>query len=80
LSSGAEVLDETGVFCEDLEPGGGFVTPTLTLGEYDVAAFLGLIDDTTPWLNDHALARAAGFAAPLVPPLFGLALVEGLKH
>jgi 3-hydroxybutyryl-CoA dehydratase len=79
-SAGPEVLDETGVFYEDLQPGDGFLTPALTIGEYEVAAFLGLIGDTAPWFNNHALARAAGFPGPLVPPLFGLALIEGLKY
>ncbi|MEC5293294.1 MULTISPECIES: MaoC family dehydratase [unclassified Aurantimonas] len=73
-------LGETGVFFEDLRPGDRFQTPAFTIGDYDLSAFLCSIGDTGPWFHDRLLARRAELPDMLAPPLFGLALVEGLKY
>lgn len=61
---------ETGVFFEDLALGARFKTPAYTVGEFEAQAFLGLT----------AEAGDPFHVAPVVAPLFGLGLVEGLKH
>jgi len=61
---------ETGVFFEDLAVGARFETPAYTVGEFEAGAFLGLT----------AEAGDPFHVAPVVAPLFGLSLVEGLKH
>lgn len=81
-SSTAEssALMETGIFFEDLRNGDRFTTPAMTIGDYDIAAFLGLIGDVAPWWHDRTLTRRVGLRGMPVPPLFGLTLVEGLKY
>jgi acyl dehydratase len=61
---------ETGVFFEDLALGARFETPAYTVGEFEAGAFLGLT----------AEAGEPFHATPVVAPLFGLGLVEGLKN
>ena len=61
---------ETGVFFEDLTLGARFETPAYTVGEFEAGAFLGLT----------AEAGDPFHVTPVVAPLFGLGLVEGLKH
>jgi acyl dehydratase len=75
-----EAHEETGVFFEDLAPGSCFTTPAITLSDYDVSAFLGLVGDPDPWFQDRTLARRADLTGSPIPPLFGLTLVEGLKY
>ncbi|RWI88940.1 MaoC/PaaZ C-terminal domain-containing protein [Mesorhizobium sp.] len=79
-TSTADARDETGVFYEDIHPGHRFTTPAMTLGDYDTSAFLGLVGDSEPWFQDHALARRAALPEAPIPPLLGLTLVEGLKY
>jgi acyl dehydratase len=79
-TSTPDAHDETGVFFEDLAPGSRFTTPAITIGDYDISAFLGLVGDPDPWFQDRTLARRAGLAGSPIPPLFGLTLVEGLKY
>ena len=69
-SSATHGAMETGVFFEDLALGARFETPAYTVGEFEAGAFLGLT----------AEAGEPFHAAPMVAPLFGLGLVEGLKH
>jgi acyl dehydratase len=75
-----EFSDETGVFFEDLAVGDGFRTPAFTVGEYEAGAFAGLSGERGPWFHAESAAQAAGLGARVVAPLFGLALVEGLKY
>jgi acyl dehydratase len=72
--------DETGVFFEDLAVGDGFRTPGFTVGDYEAGAFAGLTGETGPWFHAEPAAHAAGLRTRVVAPLYGLALVEGLKY
>ena len=69
-------MAETGVFFEDLNVGDGFRTPGYTVSEFQASAFAGLTGEAGPWF--HADAR--GMAGRPLAPLYGLALVEGLKY
>lgn len=72
--------DETGVFFEDLAVGDDFRTPGFTVGDYEASAFAGLTGETGPWFHADPAAHAAGLRTRVVAPLYGLALVEGLKY
>ena len=50
------------------------------IGDYEASAFTGLTGEAGPWFHAETSARAAGLPTRVVPPLFGLALVEGLKY
>jgi acyl dehydratase len=71
---------ETGVFFENLEIGSRYVTPAYTIGDYDTGMFLGFTGESGEWFLSNSVARAAGLADRAVAPLYGLALVEGLKY
>ena len=71
---------ETGVFFEDLEIGSRYVTPGYTLGDFDASMFLGFTGECGEWFLDGSSARAADLPDRPLTPLYGLALVEGLKY
>ncbi|MDP7242369.1 MAG: MaoC/PaaZ C-terminal domain-containing protein [Rhodospirillales bacterium] len=75
-----EFADETGVFFEDLAVGDEFHTPRFTVGDYEASAFAGLTGEAGTWFHAVPAAHAAGLRDRVVAPLYGLALVEGLKY
>ena len=72
--------NETGIFFEDLLVGDSFYTPGFTVSNYEVGVFAGLTGEMGPWFHAKPAAYAAGLRDRVIPPLYGLALVEGLKH
>ena len=73
-------VDETGVFFEDLLVGDTFHTPSFTVSNYEAGVFAGLIGELGPWFLSNSAARTAGLRSRVFAPLYGLVLVEGLKH
>ena len=73
-------VDETGVFFEDLLVGDTFCTPSFTVSNYEAGVFAGLIGELGPWFLSNSAARTAGLRSRVFAPLYGLVLVEGLKH
>lgn len=79
-TSSRDVLAETSVFFEDVAPGDRFSTPAITVSDFAVEGFAGLIGEMGAWFADEPTAQDAGLRERVVPPLYGLALVEGLKY
>ncbi|MSO53895.1 MAG: hypothetical protein EXQ90_01995 [Rhodospirillales bacterium] len=75
-----DVLAETSVFFEDVALGDRFSTPAITVDDFAVEGFAGLIGEIGAWFADEPTAQSAGLRERVVPPLYGLALVEGLKY
>ena len=72
--------DETGVFFEDLLVGDTFYTPSFTVSNYQAGVFAGLMGEIGPWFLSNPAACAVGLRSRILAPLYGLVLVEGLKH
>lgn len=71
--------DETGIFFEDLQDGDSFESFDCTVNEMHAGVFSSMTGQTDGWLYGETLDDE-GNARQLVSPIFGLALVEGLKN
>lgn len=78
-TAGRDFADETDVFFDDLQSGDSFATFSYTINEMHGGVFASMTGDTSSWLYGDGFDDD-GKKRQLVPPIFGLALVEGLKN
>jgi len=69
-----------GMYFEDFEDAGAFVTAGRVISEADVHAFAELSGDRNPIHLDRAAAVAAGFAGPIAHGALGLSVATGLAN
>lgn len=69
-----------GMYFEDFEDAGEFVTASRLVTEADVRAFAELSGDRNPIHQDRAAARLAGFEGPIAHGALGLAVATGLAN
>jgi acyl dehydratase len=69
-----------GMYYEDFEDAGEFVTASRVISEADVRAFAELSGDRNPIHLDPGAARAAGFEGPIAHGALGLSAATGLAN
>ncbi len=69
-----------GMYFEDFEGAGEFVTSARLVTEADVRAFAELSGDRNPIHLDPGAARAAGFEGPIAHGALGLSVATGLAN
>ena len=69
-----------GMYYEDFEEAGQFVSAPRLIEEADVRAFAELSGDRNPIHLDRAAAVAAGFAGPIAHGALGLSVATGLAN
>jgi acyl dehydratase len=68
------------MYFEDFRVGQRFTSTRRLISESDLQAFTSLTGDAAAIHTDIDFARAAGFAAPVVHGVFGIAITLGLLH
>jgi acyl dehydratase len=69
-----------GLYYEDFEEAGAFVTAARTIEEADVRAFAEVSGDRNPIHLDADAARRAGFDGPIAHGALGLSVATGLAN
>lgn len=69
-----------GMYYEDFEEAGAFVTATRVIEEADVRAFAEVSGDRNPIHLDADAARRAGFDGPIAHGALGLSVATGLAN
>ena len=66
------------LYFEDFAVGDRFVTPSRTVGEYDISQFAGLSGDYNPIHTDATFAESSPFGQRIAHGLLGMSILTGL--
>lgn len=66
------------MYYEDFAVGDTYVTPSRTVGEYDISQFAGLSGDYNPIHTDATFAEASEFGQRIAHGLLGMSILTGL--